>query len=172
MTEETKRKISIARTKHGCSAGRHELYAMWKSMRNRCNNSSSKNYPGYGGRGIKICKRWDDFLLFVSDMGPRPSKEHQIDRIDNNGHYEPSNCRWATRIENHNNKRNNRFIEFDGIRLSVTQWARVINIGPETLRRRLKHGYSILISLTLPITPPGKRLPLGRMMKKIHNDAQ
>src|SRR5208283_883530 len=73
-------------------------YRTWVGMRQRCRNPKSRNYPRYGGRGIKICKRWDSFQTFLDDMGPKP-KGLSIDRIDNDGHYEPANCRWATAAE-------------------------------------------------------------------------
>jgi hypothetical protein len=73
-------------------------------MRNRCNNPTNTNYPSYGGRGIKVCKRWDDFTVFLADMGEKPEGK-TLDRINNDGDYEPGNCRWATRSEQQKNKR-------------------------------------------------------------------
>lgn len=86
------------RTKHSLS-GTPE-YIVWVAMRARCHNPKSPNYAYYGGRGIKVCDRWlNDMAAFVSDMGPRPSPNHSIDRKDGNGNYEPGNCRWATKME-------------------------------------------------------------------------
>jgi hypothetical protein len=99
-------------------------YGCWTSLRHRCRNPRHSSWPLYGGRGIKVCSRWDSFEAFLSDMGPRPSPEHSVDRIDSDGDYEPSNCRWATRCEQGFNQRQRvSGAGYRGVRRSGAGWA-------------------------------------------------
>lgn len=100
---------SAAQTKHGLTHSPE--YTVWRSMKERCYLPHSENYPRYGGRGITVCDRWrDSFESFLADMGRRPSPLHSIDRRDNNGNYEPANCRWATRDEQQQNRSVTQFL--------------------------------------------------------------
>lgn len=123
--------------KHGQRKTRAHI--TWMLMRQRCSNPNNPGYANYGGRGIKVCDRWSDFSNFLSDMGPRP-KGMYIDRIDNNGHYEPSNCRWVTKSENNGNRRNCVLIEHGGKTKTIAQWARDLGIHRDTIGSRLKAG--------------------------------
>lgn len=114
----------------------HPLYTTWQAMRRRCNWSGNDAYHNYGGRGIKVCERWNNFRVFVADMGPKPTLEHTLERIDNDGHYEPSNCRWATRLEQGQNTRRCRFVTIDGITASIGSHARRLGMDRSTVGRK------------------------------------
>lgn len=116
---------------------KHPAWAVWHSMRQRCECPTHHAWNNYGGRGIKVCERWSSsFEAFWADMGPTYQRGLSLDRIDNNGNYEPSNCRWATPSEQGNNTRKTRFI--DGYPL--TDWEKLTGIGKTTLLYRLDHG--------------------------------
>ncbi len=119
-------------------------YKSWTSLKERCNNPKYKKYKNYGGRGIKVCEKWNDsFENFRLDMGLKPSSSHTIDRIDNNGDYCKKNCRWATKKEQSNNTRTNHFIEYNGEKLTISEWARKLNINRATLSGRIRNGWSL-----------------------------
>lgn len=121
-------------------------------MKNRCTNPEVQSYPDYGGRGIKICDRWlNSFENFYEDMGERPSNQHSIDRIDNNGDYEPSNCRWATRTEQNNNKRNIVRLTFNGKEQTLLEWSKELNISLTVLRDRVCRKWTVKQILSTPI---------------------
>lgn len=152
-----KRKLSIKkiRTTHGLS--KTEEYDIWTHMKMRCMNPKDKKYKDYGGRGIKVCDRWsgkNGFENFFSDMGNKPTRGHSIDRKDNNGDYEPDNCRWATAKEQCNNTRRNVILEYNGEKHNIEQWAKKIGINPATIWSRLDKGWDIKSSL---FDPPIRR---------------
>ncbi len=125
---------------HGSSGTRE--YHSWCAMRARCSNPKIKQYCDYGGRGIRVCERWDSFENFLSDMGPSPSPKHSIDRIDADGDYEPTNCRWATYKEQMSNKRNNKTITYRGETLTLADWSRRLGVAHSGLYYRFNSGWS------------------------------
>lgn len=126
-------------------------YKSWDCMKTRCCNKNSSNYKNYGGRGIRICDRWkDSFKNFLEDMGERPMNM-SLDRINNNGDYEPNNCKWSSIKEQNNNMRCNRLITFKGRTKNLTQWAEDTGMDGSTLWHRLKNGWSINKSLTTKV---------------------
>lgn len=114
------------------------IYRVWLRMKQRCQNPNDKMYGYYGGRGIKVCKRWQAFENWLEDMGERPTPKHTLERIDVNGDYEPSNCKWATMKEQGNNRRNNRKYTFNGETRTIAQWAESVGIAHESMRKRIK----------------------------------
>lgn len=116
---------------------RTRVYAAFQHMRRRCESPNDGDYLDYGGRGIKICDRWATFENFLEDMG-EPEKGYSLGRIDNNGNYEPDNCKWATADEQANNKRNSHLITWNGQTLNLTTWARMAGKDAAWLIKRLK----------------------------------
>lgn len=130
---------------HGMTIG-HDIpaeYSAWKGMRYRCNNPSNPRYPLYGGRGIRVCDRWDDsFSAFFADIGPKPSPTHSLDRIDVNGDYEPGNVRWASQKTQCRNQRRNRVIRYDGRVMTLAEVSEEAGIESSHLRYHLGRGRS------------------------------
>lgn len=112
-------------------------YKSWAAMYQRCNNPNHEAFSRYGGAGILICERWRKFENFLADMGPRPSLHYSIERENNDLGYFPENCRWATTKEQSNNRRTNRVIEFNGLRLTLAQWADRLGLQGQTIGKRL-----------------------------------
>lgn len=132
-------------------------HRIWVQMKQRCDNPKNKSYRHYGARGVTVCDRWrESFENFLTDMGERPTSEHSINRIDNNGNYEPSNCHWATREEQANNTRKNRKIEYKGKTRNLIQLSRALGINRTTLESRIRTARFPLEQIFNP-----KRLPKG-----------
>jgi hypothetical protein len=139
---------------HGASRRRAVTpeFKVWISMRSRCLHKKATGYKDYGGRGITICPAWlDSFTTFLSDMGPRPSSAYSIERINHNGNYEPSNCKWATKEEQAVNRRDNRLLTFQGRTMIAAQWAREMGLPINRIFARLRLGWSVEKALTAPI---------------------
>jgi hypothetical protein len=146
------RELSAKRaTKHGGAYSSE--YGIWSKIIARCENPNHPAYPNYGARGVSVCQEWkESFQSFIQDMGPRPSPEHSVDRFpDNSGNYEPSNCRWATWVEQNNNKSNNHLVEFNGETKTIAQWAQEFGMSHGTLSQRLMRGWDVVDALTIPV---------------------
>ena len=129
-------------------------YVAWINIKNRCKNKKNIAFKNYGGRGIKICERWDNsFELFLKDMGRSPSPDHSVDRFpDKNGDYEPCNCRWATDHEQAINKRNNRYISYKGETKLLRDFAAIYGIPRLTLHARIfREKWSIEKAIETPV---------------------
>ncbi len=144
-------KIVRSATRHGNSPRRKATpeYNSWAAMMSRCRNSRSLEFRYYGGRGITVCERWNDFRNFLSDMGKRPEKT-TLDRIKVNLNYDPSNCRWATKETQSNNCRSNILLECFGKTQSVAQWAREVGLKRQALLSRLARQWSLERALGTP----------------------
>lgn len=137
----------LAKNRERC-AKRTATYRSWVNMLTRCRNPKATQYAGYGGRGIRVCERWLVYENFLADMGEQPTG-HTIERIDNEGHYEPGNCRWATREEQANNRRSSRVLEHGGRRETIARWARLSGIDARTIFQRLRRGWPVHRALTV-----------------------
>ncbi len=130
-------------------------YNSWRAMWERCTNQNYRKFNLYGGRGITICERWRDFVLFLQDMGPKPSRRHSLDRIDGNGNYEPSNCRWATSVEQRRNTSRNKILTLNGESMCVSAWSEKTGIPISVLVHRFQRGWTVERALT----QPAKKMP-------------
>ena len=140
--------------RHGLS--RMPEYRAWQTMRLRCLNPHNAAYPSYGGRGITVCERWlESPANFLADMGLKPTPRHEIDRENNDGNYEPGNCRWVLRKVNDRNRRNNRFVELCDQKLTLAEWSERTGLPHSTLTKRLAAGWTVEQTLTIPLLRSG-----------------
>lgn len=152
------------RNRNGLAKFYKAEYSIWLSMKRRCDTPSSNSYTNYGGRGIKVCKRWlgmYGFQHFLLDMGERPSQIHSIDRINNDGDYCPQNCRWATPTEQANNRRmrvDTRYITYRGTTKTLLEWSRELNIKASTIESRRELGWP----MDKWLLPPRPKKPTQR----------
>lgn len=142
------------RIKHGGWGTR--LYNIWNGMIGRCERSSNPNYKLYGNRGVIVCKAWKNFEKFKSWALANGYQENlSLDRINNSGNYEPSNCRWVTMKEQENNRGNNRRVIFNGQEKTVSEWAEITGIGVATLFTRFNRGWTAERALSTPVKNRG-----------------
>lgn len=140
---------------HGMS--KTPIYHTWNTMLSRCKNRNSTGFRKYGAKGILVCDEWSSFEQFYADMGDKPTPHHTLDRIDPTGHYEPSNCRWATQKEQQNNRGNNHRITLQGRTQTLMQWCEEFGIGHTTVLRRIKVGWEVEDALTMPLQKGGPK---------------
>lgn len=146
------REVASKRNKtHGMT--KSPEYSAWKHMIARCERPSDNRFHCYGARGIKVCERWkgkDGFRNFIADMGLRPGPRYSIDRINNDGNYEPSNCKWSTRVEQANNKEKNIIIFYQGQNKTLSAWSRELGLKYKRTWERLKSGWTVERAFTEP----------------------
>lgn len=149
------KRIYAQRFTHGM--GNTPEHASWSGMIQRCTNPNCHKYRIYGARGIVVDPRWREFTVFYRDMGSKPSPDHSIERIDNDGPYSPENCRWATPKEQAINTRNNRIVEFNGQQMTLVEAIRQSGINPLTVEARLyKQRWTLERALMTPAHPRRK----------------
>ena len=150
LHKELSRQKCLNEAKHNMSHTR--LYKIWVGIKTRCYNKNSKEYKYYGGRGIKMCNEWEnDFLNFYKwAISNGYDNDLSIDRIDNNGSYNPNNCRWANDIEQANNTRNNHYYTINGVTHSIADWLRIFKIPRGVYNSRVYRGWNIGDALTIP----------------------
>lgn len=145
---------STASTKHGCA--RTSTYKIWTTMKSRCNNPNNDRFKHYGGRGVAVCEQWDNsFETFLADMGERPSDKHSIDRIDNNGNYEPFNCQWVYLDEDGNNiqmlhRQRTVYVNWKGKKYPLAKLCRKLGVDYNRTNARLRKGWTIEEAVVIP----------------------
>jgi len=149
------KKLSERNKTHGFC--RNRLFPTWRAMISRCENQSVPNYHRYGGRGIKVCERWQTFENFLADMNSSYESGLTLDRIDNDGNYCPENCRWATDSQQMNNTRANVLLEYCGEKYTMAQLSRKVGIERNVIKYRLQNGFSVQEALEKPIETKYRR---------------
>lgn len=144
------------KTTHGMSR-RHPDYKTWTNIRARCECQTDQAYPDYGARGITLCSRWRDgeghltgFECFIADMGPRPTRQHSIERVDNNRGYEPANCIWATKKKQARNRRSNRIVEVSGEKMAVSEACDRLGLDFNFINGRMQSGFTFERAISQP----------------------
>jgi hypothetical protein len=154
---ENVKSAASARKSYDVPKNQMPEYNSWLKMRGRCQNKNDRKFPLYGGRGISVCDRWDtSFGNFYADMGPRPDSCSSLDRIDVHGDYEPENCRWATHLEQAQNKQTHRWVMFDGEKMPLSKACRLAGVNYQSARYRLSRGKG-----WMPLSPPLSDLAAG-----------
>lgn len=129
----------------------YRIYQIWYSMIRRCDNPKAQAYKRYGGRGIKVCSRWHNLDTFIADMGIPDEDGLELDRINNNGNYEPSNCRWATPQQQARNRRNNRVVTFNGVAKLLVEWQEQSRLTKAQFSGRFDRGWPMDKILSTPV---------------------
>lgn len=146
---------------HGLHSSPH--YSRWRNMIDRCNNPDCPAYPDYGARGIKVCDRWYDIKNYVADLPPGYFDGAHLDRIDNDGNYEPGNVRWVTPKRNHNNRRTTVMLSHDGRTMSMTDWSHETGLSISVIWSRInEHGWTVEQALTTPTLDKHERMRRAR----------
>lgn len=137
-----KKSLLITRRHSTHSLSNTDEYHAWSAMKSRCFHAKNASFDRYGGRGISVYAPWvESFEAFLQDMGPRPSPDHSLDRINNDGNYEPSNCRWATRVQQSRNKSSNRMLTWNGVTDCLQGWSDRLSIPASILQSRVRLGW-------------------------------
>ncbi len=143
-------------TTHGLS--KSSEYGIWRGMLTRCYSKNHPSYKNHGSRGIIICDRWKRFENFHFDMGNRPTDRHCIERVDNDGNYDPSNCVWATYKRQQNNRRSNVHLTYNGLTMTISEWTDWLGMSHGLIESRLHLGWSVEKTLTTPKRETKKRV--------------
>lgn len=153
-------------TKHGLR--KSSEYTSWALMKGRCLNPNNAKYPRYGGRGITVCKRWvDSFAAFYADMGPKPSPQHTLDRINNNRGYSPANCRWAAPSTQSNNRHTTRVFTYQGQSGTLRWFSATYDVPYKLLKGRLELGWRLSKALTTPLHADEKHVKFAGKSQSI-----